>query len=1041
MHATCQNTYKVSSYIAASTPFGAAEFENPPSSATPSATLSAPRVPPAAANEDEAVDAAEHQNAPQSFGHRGGVTMKPSHKPRAASHHDHRRYFTPQEAQGERPKRPQHRQWTNPAPAKRATREPEPEPQRSSLRTGGPFELLPGLTGPKGRRLARRLVRKRRTTTTAVSREPSATSTDSTGDERPEVSNHDQDAREQDESHKLAEHVWEIIARTPIVPPGRTEGARRTSLTPTLSGRQSPKRLRNPEELGSVAENTTAYIVPTNESCYNSSRCRSSSHDSGGGSREARGSDVMEPAAATLLRSPEPFFDSTGTGKSSRKAGIDGEPTQTVEAYTTTADLLDWLFAHGINNMWSGKVPSESEHGAQPRVSEDTQTTHSVNTEAHTGDRTPQHLPVAMTSGVESLTDIASPESARSSPDRFVRVSERLFDTKTACTPPDVHSAVNTFDVESFRKFPNRAAAGESASSNEDHISIPHSRLYLSDMASTFTLSDGLSSSLTPPAALSRSKESFKKPGVAEPAENAVPRPNSPSSHEFPLEANNETHANDGKLSGFTGEPLSLSTKPESGNENADLNSGGAIDLGGNESDDGDDDDSEDDDDDDDGDADNTSGNSSKKDAWPRSGLFHSFTRSQGILSGTPRRNYRNDDKNVAGFNRPFAATFEKEAKVEAHMPTPGNEGSAAIDKSSEPSPKLEDVLREHDVDSNVKNGTLEPTTILAEVTRIVDLHSVPPASINLSGQSSTDGQVEITSATSGQTATGESAEASYDTAQPSSADLNSSPEQSDDRDRQLRSGSSPEAAMTQGTTVQSEREPVPELKAKAENFKPSTVSEVASTTVTETVGTTFSDGIENTTQKGSERDAHFTSSSYSGSMNHSLSSLSESENISVVPASSRTEQTEKTSSEASTRRRKFETTRHDTAPDIVDLTSPTGTISYKALDAFLALKAQQMGRRFKIVGLMTWRNIEQFRLVNPSSDSFVEKVERLLLRINFDGLCMDLAGVTRGNILAYRHILRDMRVKLMDTKFLCSLFDYNVLYKASFQDLLSLLR
>ncbi|KAL3244219.1 hypothetical protein MRX96_018846 [Rhipicephalus microplus] len=91
----------------------------------------------------------------------------------------------------------------------------------------------------------------------------------------------------------------------------------------------------------------------------------------------------------------------------------------------------------------------------------------------------------------------------------------------------------------------------------------------------------------------------------------------------------------------------------------------------------------------------------------------------------------------------------------------------------------------------------------------------------------------------------------------------------------------------------------------------------------------------------------------------------------------------------------------------------------------------------FKIVGLMTWRNIEQFRLLNPSSDAFVEKVERLLLRINLDGLCMDLAGVTRGNIMAYRHILRpivagkaaptkarptaffpqDMRVRLMDTK------------------------
>ncbi|KAH7955770.1 hypothetical protein HPB52_003842 [Rhipicephalus sanguineus] len=201
----------------------------------------------------------------------------------------------------------------------------------------------------------------------------------------------------------------------------------------------------------------------------------------------------------------------------------------------------------------------------------------------------------------------------------------------------------------------------------------------------------------------------------------------------------------------------------------------------------------------------------------------------------------------------------------------------------------------------------------------------------------------------------------------------------------------------------------------------------------------------------------------------------------------------------SSTRRRlKLETTQHNTVPEVLELTSPTGTISSKAQGhtlpeklhimcsigatypgpypvdlcdkimikdavafdqtrikftvrsygkyyshyAFLALKAQQVKRgSFKIVGLMTWRNIEQFRLLNPSSDAFVEKVERLLLRINLDGLCMDLAGVTRGNIMAYRHILRDMRVRLMDTKFLCSLFDYNVLYKASFQDLLSLLR
>lgn len=211
-----------------------------------------------------------------------------------------------------------------------------------------------------------------------------------------------------------------------------------------------------------------------------------------------------------------------------------------------------------------------------------------------------------------------------------------------------------------------------------------------------------------------------------------------------------------------------------------------------------------------------------------------------------------------------------------------------------------------------------------------------------------------------------------------------------------------------------------------------------------------------------------------------------------AVPVSSNTETYRASSVGTSTRRRlKFETTGHDTAPDVVGLTSPAGDLKVKAsghdlpeklnvvcsmtttytgpypvdvcnvivikdavafdqtrvmftvrsYDAFLSLKALQQGHSFKIAGLLTWRNIEQFRLQEPSSDALVDKVRRLLLRINFDGLCVDLAGVTRANIMAYRHILREMRVNLMDEKFLCSLFDYNVLYKASFQELVSLLR
>ncbi|XP_077534296.1 uncharacterized protein LOC144146206 [Haemaphysalis longicornis] len=126
---------------------------------------------------------------------------------------------------------------------------------------------------------------------------------------------------------------------------------------------------------------------------------------------------------------------------------------------------------------------------------------------------------------------------------------------------------------------------------------------------------------------------------------------------------------------------------------------------------------------------------------------------------------------------------------------------------------------------------------------------------------------------------------------------------------------------------------------------------------------------------------------------------------------------------------------------DAVEFDQTRVMFTVRSYDAFLSLKALQYGHSFKIAGLLTWRNIEQFRLQEPSSDALVDKVRRLLLRINFDGLCVDLAGVTRGNIMAYRHILREMRVNLMDEKLLCSLFDYNVLYKASFHELLSLLR
>ncbi|KAG0413835.1 hypothetical protein HPB47_009020 [Ixodes persulcatus] len=84
-----------------------------------------------------------------------------------------------------------------------------------------------------------------------------------------------------------------------------------------------------------------------------------------------------------------------------------------------------------------------------------------------------------------------------------------------------------------------------------------------------------------------------------------------------------------------------------------------------------------------------------------------------------------------------------------------------------------------------------------------------------------------------------------------------------------------------------------------------------------------------------------------------------------------------------------------------------------RTYDAFMSLKRLQTKSNFKIMGLLTRRKIEQFRLQESSNDAFVEKVEGLLLRINFDGLCLDLAAVTRLNHLEYRHILKNAAMDL----------------------------
>ncbi|XP_064459985.1 mucin-3A-like [Ornithodoros turicata] len=114
--------------------------------------------------------------------------------------------------------------------------------------------------------------------------------------------------------------------------------------------------------------------------------------------------------------------------------------------------------------------------------------------------------------------------------------------------------------------------------------------------------------------------------------------------------------------------------------------------------------------------------------------------------------------------------------------------------------------------------------------------------------------------------------------------------------------------------------------------------------------------------------------------------------------------------------------------------------LSVRSYDVHLSLKRLRESVSFKILGLLASNTIEAFRMQNPSRDNFVDALERLLLRITLDGLCFDLDAVTRASLADYRHILKDIRVKLYD-KLLCTVFSYMARVKLPSKHLISLLR
>ncbi|XP_075539677.1 uncharacterized protein LOC142574499 [Dermacentor variabilis] len=1082
----------VSSHSAQLTPLSdAAEFDKPASSGAANAASKTTRAPPAAAaaaqNDEveaaaEAATMADLQHAPQSpeRRHPHVTKRKPARRTDGATHHEQRRRTTrrrhraiegnpttrrhrttqEEEEEGEKempattPKR--RRESSSPADEKLAKPESELGRKQVASRTQGPLQEL---TGPKGRRLARRVVRKRRKTTPLAGNTSSAVSASPMVLETTMVNADDGlEDRKLDEAQELAERLWGIIAETVATHSGRIGMASRTSAAYILPRRSSHVYSQATEAVGDIegrrrldmlapnfgGNSAATYGLPTNETCVSPSHCRAPSYNDGSGSRRAPLDDVETEEPRTFQHHAELTRDSTPPRRTQGKAWAQNRPTKPTVMSSGALDLLDWLFGHGVNNGLSNtesagkkEFKTESSSGSAAKTSDDWSDQSSRFSTAGAG---------------PSLAAKSRELTSKSFKNRSYKMSDRIIGVETAATSSSHKIATNSeLETATFQNILNRSDAS--------------------------SLSSTSSPSQTPLEAFSDMSSELRTGKVSE---GTVPLSYLPPNEPLAT-ASREIQPNGNKFSASVGKPFQFSTESDAEGENADPSLKGSIlaDEGSSEDgyDDGYEEDEEDEEDNDDND---------EQDALIKKGLLPTFGRRQGLLSGPERRKYSDNQTRT-----PFSAS-DKNLVSRSHLV------SSTEHENKEPSRNFGGATQKHGSDVGSEDGGHRHSTVRGTSGSIRNLRLNPPAPNDVSGRSSAPAQVTTENFTDGRTAVASSSPDSDELPTTSFAEerMGSPTKQSGIRDAEAR-GSPVQTAATEGYTPSYEpSEEVPRLVYNSESHNSTEPTNAAAPT--KASGNMASVNATTSSEHGGTASGGAVSRNHTGSTVNlrstpPLSHLGEIPNASVVPEVLKTELSKELTTKASTRRRlRFETTQHNSAPDVLELTSSTGTVSSKAqghtlpeklhimcsigatypgpypvelcdkimikdavsfdqvrikftvrsYDAFLALKAQQVKRpSFKIVGLMTWRNIEQFRLLNPSSDAFVGKVERLLLRINLDGLCMDLAGVSRGNIMAYRHILRDMRVRLMDTKFLCSLFDYNVLYKASFQDLLSLLR
>ncbi|KAL3244220.1 hypothetical protein MRX96_018847 [Rhipicephalus microplus] len=220
--------------------------------------------------------------------------------------------------------------------------------------TRGPSQAL---TGPKGRRLVRRVVRKRRRTTPELaSNTPTEAPVSHLGTTAVAAAGSLED-RKTDETQEPGKHLQGISFAKAPAPSGRIETSG-TSATPSTSKGSSLSIAQASEALSGAkgqrqsdvsARSSEATVgVPTNETCDDSSRCRVPSYNEGFGS--LNGMTREKPGA--FQHSSELTGDVTSP---SRTRESNDELTETAATYSIAPGLLDWLFDHGANNGLSEK--------------------------------------------------------------------------------------------------------------------------------------------------------------------------------------------------------------------------------------------------------------------------------------------------------------------------------------------------------------------------------------------------------------------------------------------------------------------------------------------------------------------------------------------------------------------------------------------------------------------------------------------------------------------------------------------------------------